>query len=107
MSLRQRVLKNPKLPYANIVFAASHKENENVSRRKDEKKADPNKIDYWTEEEKELFCEAIQIYGRNFFKIMKHVKTKNIHKLHMYAGMLQRTIQATDNHPKKHLLPTL
>ena len=107
MALRQRVVQNPKLPYANIVFAASHKDNKNVSRRKDEKKADPNKIDYWTEEEKERFCEAIELHGRNFFKIMKHVETKNIHKLHMYAGMLQRAIEAYDDHPKKHLLPIL
>ena len=76
MALRKKVKENPKLPYASVILAASYKNIGAKTESKNTTKTDDKsnkKKEFWSADEKQKFYEAMGMYGRNFFKIKKHV----------------------------------
>ena len=70
INLYKKIKENPNLPFANTVLIAKKKPPEKCYIHKKNKELfDLGQSNKWTEEEKELFIEGLEMYGRNFFKI--------------------------------------
>ena len=46
----------------------------------------------WTEKEKELFIEGLNLHGRNYTKISMHVRTKNNDQVKYYSHQVVKSL---------------